>query len=919
MPRTTTPAPGHDRSRSLGWLALAWMEHFCRHGPGDVMGQRIKHGDEYSLLVVDCYALGDTPGNAHMRYDSVFFSRPKGCDKSGLAARLALFEAFGPCRFAGWAKGGEVFRDPWGLGFKYVYSAGEPMGKPCTAPFIRCMATEETQVGNVYATIYFNLTDQEHEPPLAKVPFVDAGLEKIILPNGGEIRVSTSSSAAKDGGKETFVVFDEALSLDTPLPTPGGWTTMAEVKVGDLLIGADGQPARVVKTTETFTDRDCYRVTFADGTHIAASAGHLWMTGVVGSAAKPRIRTTEQMVADGRKFKVPNALPWQLPERQLDIDPYVLGVWLGDGDSRNATVSASASDVDELDALIRGAGYTTRRCVTHPGRAELLYISVPGSRRNRFSPVRGLKVRLAAAGLIEDKKIPQEYLRGSVEQRLALVQGLMDSDGSVTPHGHCTFVNSTRAVIDGLVELLRSLGEDPVVRFAPDDRSRVGGCWVLTFTPRNVMPFRFARKRARVRAHQSTRDRWVSIRSIDKIDRMPVKCVAVDSDDHLFVAGLGSKITHNTHLYDTPELRRMYETVTRNLKKRKKAVTGAGTWYIETTTMFAPGSNSVAEATYGEAEALLEERKKRGRWRLFYDHRWGDVVDVTDEAALRQAIRDAYGEAMDWIDEDGLVDEFYDTRKKETDSRRYFLNAQTSTQDAWLTFEQWRGCKRSDRWLKPKDAVCLGLDGSVNDDSTALVAVRMSDLHVTLLAIWEKPEGAAGEDWQVDREAVDAAVARAMKTFKVLGFFCDPAHWQDYVDKWQKEFGAKMKIQASKRRPLEWWTNRPVPMVAALERFWEAVVERRLSYTDPEAARDPEERGLILTLERHVLNARRHMSRSGLQIRKEAPKSPKKIDAAMSAVLAYTAAMDGVADKVQDKPARRYPARRLDRPSRAPR
>lgn len=169
----------------------------------------MEHGDEYTFFVVDCYALGEAPSNNHMIYDSAFFSRPKGCDKSGLGARLALFEALGPCRFAGWAKGGEVFEDPWGLGFRYVYSPGEPMGRAIKAPVIQCMATEVGQVGNVFETIWYNLggaDDYEDDelPPLMGVPGICMNQEKVLLPKGGEIRVATASSAAKDGGRETF-------------------------------------------------------------------------------------------------------------------------------------------------------------------------------------------------------------------------------------------------------------------------------------------------------------------------------------------------------------------------------------------------------------------------------------------------------------------------------------------------------------------------------------------------------------------------------------------------------------------------------------------------------------------------------------------------------------------------------------------
>ncbi len=78
MPRVLVRAPAHDRRRSLGWLGVAWMEFFCRHGPGAIMGHPVRLGDEYTGIVVDAYAVGDSPSNNHRLYDSVFMSRPKG-------------------------------------------------------------------------------------------------------------------------------------------------------------------------------------------------------------------------------------------------------------------------------------------------------------------------------------------------------------------------------------------------------------------------------------------------------------------------------------------------------------------------------------------------------------------------------------------------------------------------------------------------------------------------------------------------------------------------------------------------------------------------------------------------------------------------------------------------------------------------
>jgi hypothetical protein len=528
------------------------MEYFVVHGPGDVQGEPVRHRDEYTGFIVDCYAVDDDEGR--LLYDSAFFSRPKGCDKSGLGARIGLFEAFGPARFAGWAEGGEVYTDPWGLGFEYVYEPGEPMGQPVRVPYLRIMATEEGQTGNVFDTIYFNLTDEAS--PLSHIPGVDVGITRINLPDGGEIMPSTASSSSKDGGKETWVCFDE------------------------------------------------------------------------------------------------------------------------------------------------------------------------------------------------------------------------------------------------------------------------------------------------------------------------------------------------THLYNTPELRRMYATVTRNLRKRKR---GAQTWYLETTTMFAPGQDSVAERTYDEAEAIREGRKKRGRARLMYDHRWGECRDLKDEDALRDALLDAYGDAMEWMDLESLVDDFYDTRNDSADGRRYFLNSRTVASNAWMDPDSWALCRR-DEELEAGELITLGFDGSIRDDATALTACRVSDGHLQLLGVWEKPEGPEGEGWQVDRESVDGAVARAFERFDVAGFYCDPPHWQDYVDRWTADFGNDLRVRAVQARPLEWWTNRPTAMEQAINRFHDAVQDKGLSHAETldDDETDYARNGARLT--RHVLNARRkEMGRNHMGIGKEHAKSPKKIDAAMSAILAYECRADAVA------------------------
>jgi hypothetical protein len=208
VPRELIYAPGHDRDRSLGYLAWAWTEHFAIHGPGDVQGEAVELDDEFGGFLVDAYALRE---DGRRLYDSALLSRGKGRAKSELAGFVGLFEVFGPCRFGGWAEGGERFQ--W-RDFVYEYAPGEAMGRPVTYPFVRCLATEESQAGNTYDNILFNLT----EGPLGEdLPAHAVGVTRIILPSGGgEIVPSTASSSAKDGGKETCTIFDETHLYVTP-------------------------------------------------------------------------------------------------------------------------------------------------------------------------------------------------------------------------------------------------------------------------------------------------------------------------------------------------------------------------------------------------------------------------------------------------------------------------------------------------------------------------------------------------------------------------------------------------------------------------------------------------------------------------------------------------------------------------------
>jgi hypothetical protein len=184
---------------TLGPQLAHWVEHLLVHGPGDVQGDPLELDDERFRALARMYELDPTTGRRMVR--RYVLSRAKGWAKSEFAGAIVCLEALGPVRFDRWAAGGEV--SWWG----YTYSPGEPIGKPVTYPFIRCLATEEGQSGNTYDNVRFMLTEGRIGSEIAGL---DVGLTRTFLPQGGEIRPSTASSSAKDGGKETFAVADES-------------------------------------------------------------------------------------------------------------------------------------------------------------------------------------------------------------------------------------------------------------------------------------------------------------------------------------------------------------------------------------------------------------------------------------------------------------------------------------------------------------------------------------------------------------------------------------------------------------------------------------------------------------------------------------------------------------------------------------
>jgi replicative DNA helicase len=342
----------------------------------------------------------------------------------------------------------------------------------------------------------------------------------------------------------------KALALDTPIPTPKGWTTMGNVTVGSEVFGPDGKPAVVVAATDVMRDRPCYRVRFSDGSSIVADAEHLWATETQQARDKRsggQIVTTAQLADTLRargghclNHAIPTTAPLAYPAQELPIAPYVMGAWLGDGHSAGSRLTSADQEVIDQIRL------------TEPvvkGSTQYGWSISDGHKGSR----RSLTTRLRTLGVLNKKHIPEMYQRGSVDQRLELLRGLMDTDGCVTAtvNSHvCEFTATNHRLAVDVTELLAGLGIKASIR---EGVARIGGRdvgpkWRITFTT-GLRVFHLTRKVERQTPSTTRRASLRYITAVEPVEPVPVRCIQVDREDGMYVAGEACIPTHNSTLF----------------------------------------------------------------------------------------------------------------------------------------------------------------------------------------------------------------------------------------------------------------------------------------------------------------------------------------------------------------------------------
>lgn len=404
------------------------------------------------------------------------------------------------------------------------------------------------------------------EPPFTPQP----GPQTAFFESKADIVVY---GGAAGGGKQ--------LPLDTPIMTTRGLIPLSDLRVGDQTFAEDGRPYFVLELHPISIPVVSIRLHFDDGHVQDACYAHLWHTYtradldrmtkqkpdvmehrrknrpsratgkrseafrasitarnqakrgprvVTQGAVRTTLEIAETLTVRGHSnhaIKVPEAL--ECPERDLPIDPYVLGMWLGDGHSASGHITTADTWIVRE---IRRRGYDV--------------CEVPSS--DYGYRVQGLTAQLRKLGVLNNKHIPQEYLLSSKRQRRELLQGLMDSDGTVSPgKASVEFTNCSKAIAAGMTTLLASLGLKASANWcvsklygkicAPSCRFRWSDYEKAFLLPRKADRQKLAKRR-------TAQFRYII--KAELVEPVPMRCITVASPSRLFLCGQSLIPTHNT-------------------------------------------------------------------------------------------------------------------------------------------------------------------------------------------------------------------------------------------------------------------------------------------------------------------------------------------------------------------------------------
>jgi hypothetical protein len=348
-----------------------------------------------------------------------------------------------------------------------------------------------------------------------------------------------------------------------------------------------------------------------------------------------------------------------------------------------------------------------------------------------------------------------------------------------------------------------------------------------------------------------------------KLQQMTSSASSMEGGEVSFV--VGDELEHWVPAQGGPA---MLQTIQQNAAKM-------GGRFMGTCNAWVPGEQSSAEAVF-EAWCDQEDGLTRGKTKILYDARIAPPNTVlTDEpeegqVGLSEALEYVY-EDCPWVNLESIKEQIWSPEYPESRSIRFFLNRPNAAEASWVTLEEWTQLRKPDRKVEPGEKIVMFFDGSKSNDHTALVGCCMEDGHIFKIGHW-KPEKPLGV---VNVAAVDAGVRRAFDTYDVVAFWADVREWESFTrTAWPEDFGDRLIVPAVRggmsASPIAWdMRSHAYQFAEAAETAFTEIQQQAFTHDGDSA------------LGEHVSNCRVNEFKGRWSVKKESPKSSKKIDLAV--------------------------------------
>ena len=355
----------------------------------------------------------------------------------------------------------------------------------------------------------------------------------------------------------------KAMPKDTLIPTPDGEKLLGEIKVGDFVFDRKGHPTKVLGVYDRGVRR-CFELTFSDGRKTRCCDEHIWPC----YTSKKNLKnlTLQEMMEKGIRISAKSGARFRMPingcvefsEKELPVHPYILGVFLGDGCCKERYLTLSSNDLPVVEKVAKLLNATAEKLSENNYSWRFMKGGKAITTKEVFGDIASWVMRGS-----NEKAIPAYYLHGSSDQRIALLQGLFDTDGSVSSksNGLASFSTTSSELYAGVSYLLRSLGLSASTSSKAVCRGRVkqnGTCSTDYVVRTHLKPdqfdvcFSLPRQIEKLKAvfgafkRPSKCTERVALTDVREVEPCDQVCILVDNPEHLFLAN-DFLVTHNTH------------------------------------------------------------------------------------------------------------------------------------------------------------------------------------------------------------------------------------------------------------------------------------------------------------------------------------------------------------------------------------